>query len=258
MKSYFLTGSRKPETKVALNWEQKFIRFVAERWVFQGSDPHAFRPRTVVFAFGDDFLSPLLKKHEHFGTLYSGFIGDRLVGYVRVPPGTVILEGVMRSLSLTRADTIIGLGTCGALQEEINCGDIIIPEAAKAGDCLSPHYGFEFGQMIAAAALSASLAGFLERRGQKIYRGQIVTTGAVFRETEELLNSWNADGFVGVELEAASLFALAAYMGMKAAMALLVTDSPIRNETSGVIRGKERDAFVEGITGFLASPNIPA
>ncbi len=242
-----------------MTWEQKFIRYVAERWVFQGADPHAFRPRTLVPAFGEDFLSPLLKKHEHFGTLYSGYIGGRLIGYVRLPPGPVILEGVMRSLVMTRVDTIVSLGTCGALQEEIDPGDIIIADAAKAGDCLSAHYGFEFGQLIPAdASLSASLTRFLERRGQRVFQGPIVTTGAVFRETDELLSSWNAEGFLGVELEAASLFALASYLGMKATMALLVTDSPIRNLTTDIIRSRKRGAFVEAIAAFLDSPNIPA
>ncbi len=242
-----------------LTWEQKFLRYVAERWVFQGSDPHAFRPRTLVPAFGEDFLSPLLKKHEHFGTLYSGYIGGRQIGYVRLPPGSVILEGVMRSLAMTRVDTIVSLGTCGALQPEIECGDIIVADAARAGDRLSAHYGFEFGQLIPAdAGLSASLTGFLQRRGQKVFRGPIVTTGAVFRETEELLAAWNKEGFLGVELEAASLFALASFLDMKAAMALLVTDSPVRNQTSDIIRSKKRGDFVEAITAFLASPNIPA
>lgn len=235
-------------------WEEKFIRFVAERWVFQGTDPHDFTPRIVLLAFGEDFLSPLLEKHKHFGALYSGYFGKQQVGYMRVPPGTVILEGVMRSLALTRADTIIGLGTCGALQHEINCGDIIVADSAQAGDCLSPHYGFEFGQMISPdPVLSQKLTGFLRRQGLQVYQGPIVTTGAVFRETEELIQSWNQKGFLGVELEASGLFALADFMGMKTAMALLVTDSPVRMETSGVIRGPKRNAFVEGVTKFLRS-----
>lgn len=242
-----------------MNWEQKFVRFVAERWVFQKSDPHAFRPRTLLLAFGEDFISPLLEKHKHFGTFYSGYVGGRLIGYVRVPPGTVILEGVMRSLPLTRVDTIIGLGTCGALQSDIDCGDIIIADAAQAGECLSAHYGFEFGQMIAAdPGLSGSLTGFLRRQGKKVFQGPIVTTGAVFRETDELLRSWNKAGFLGVELEAASMFALANYLGVKSTMALMVTDNPVRNETSEVLRSPKREAFIAGITGFVGSPNIPA
>ncbi len=227
--------------------------------MFQKTDPHAFRPRTLLLAFGEDFISPLLKKHRHFGTFYSGYIGGRLIGYVKVPPGTVILEGLMRSLPLTRVDTIIGLGTCGALQSDIDCGDIVIADAAQAGECLSSHYGFEFGQMIPAdAVLSSNLTGFLRRRGQRVFRGPIVTTGAVLRETNELLKSWNEAGFLGVELEAAGMFALANYLGIKSTMALMVTDNPVRNETSEVLRSPKREAFVAGITGFVSSPNIAA
>ncbi len=238
-------------------WEEKFLRFVAERWVFKGTDPHDFRPRIVLMGFGEDFISPLLKRHQHFGALYTGYLGERFVGYMRVPPGTVILEGVVRSLALTRVDTIIGLGTCGALQEEIQCGDIVIADGAQAGDCLSPHYGFEPGQMIQAdAALSDSMAGYFRRRALPVYRGPIVTTGAIFRETEELIASWNQAGFLGVELEASGLYALTNFLGMKATMGLLVTDSPVRGETSDVLHSKKRTAFIEGVTNFLSSPNI--
>ncbi len=238
-------------------WEEKFIRFAAERWVFQGSDPHDFNPRILLLGLGEDFLSPLLGSHQHHGSLYSGYIGGRLVGYMRVPPGTVILEGVMRCLRFTRVDTVIGLGTCGALQEDIDCGDVVVAEASRAGDCLSSHYGYEHGEMVPAdAGLTSSLAGFLERRGLPVRKGPIVTTGAVFRETEELVSSWNRDGLLAVELEAASQFAIAAFMGLKTAMALLVTDSPVRNETSDVLRGPRRDAFVSGVSGFISSSNI--
>ncbi len=239
-------------------WEEKFLRFAAERWVFQGTDPHDFKPRVLVLAFGEDFISSKLQKHKHFGALYTGYIGDRLIGYMRVPPGTVILEGIMRSLVFTRVDTVIGLGTCGGLQAEIECGDIVVADSAKAGDCLSLHYGFRYGDVIPAdGALTDSLAGFLERRGQKVFRGPIVTTGAVFRETDELISSWQRDGLLGVELEAASQFALAHYMGMKTTMALLVTDSPVRNQVADILRGPARERFVAGILEYISSPSLP-
>ena len=238
-------------------WEEKFVRFMAERWVFQGTDPHDYTPRLLLLAFGEDFISPLLERHEHFGALYSGYIGGRQVGYIRVPPGTVILEGIMRSLAFTRVDSVIGIGTCGALQREIDCGDIVVAESAQAGDGMSLHYGFEYGDRIPAdEKLSRSLAGFMERRGLAVHSGPIVTTGAAFRETEELIASWNRDGFLGVELEASSLFALGNYMGIRTAMALMVTDSPVRMETSEVLKGKKRETFISGLTDFVSSPEL--
>ena len=115
-------------------WEEKFVRFMSERWVFQGADPHDFTPRTLIVAFGEDFLSPLLERHKHFGALYTGYLGGRQIGYIKVPPGTVIIEGIMRSMQFTRVDTVIGLGTCGAMQPEIDCGDIIRSEERRVGE----------------------------------------------------------------------------------------------------------------------------
>lgn len=233
-------------------WEEKFIRFMAERWVFMDSDPHDFKPRVLFLAYGEDFLSPLLAKHRHFGALYSGYLGGRLVGYMRVPPGTVILEGIMRSLMFTRVETVIGLGTCGALQPEIDCGDIIVGDSSQAGDCLSMHYGYEYLDVIDAdTELSNSLARSLKGKNLAVYDGPIVTTGAVFRETRDLVTSWSDAGFLGVELEASSQFAVANYMGLKSTIALMVTDSPIRNQLCDNLRGAERDAFVNGIIDFI-------
>lgn len=236
------------------NWEEKFLRHAAERWVFQGSDPHRFTPRLALLALGEDFLSELLERHEHHGALYSGYLGQVEVGYMRLPPGTVILEAIMRSLAFTRVDTVVGLGSCGALQPEIECGDIIVAESSRSGDCLATHYGFDHGALVPAdAKLTGSLQDSLEQSGLTVHRGPIVTTGAVFRETDELIASWSADGLLGVELEAASLFALGSYMGIRTAMALLVTDSPVRGEISSVLRGRERDAYVSGMTAFVTS-----
>lgn len=232
---------------------------MAERWIFQGSDPHNYTPRILVVAFGEDFLSPLLQRHEHFGALYTGIIGGRRIGYIKVPPGTVILEGIIRALQFTRVSTVIGLGTCGALQPEIDCGDIVVADAAKAGDCLSLHYGFEYNQVIPAdAELSDSLASFLGRKNLTVHKGPIVTTGAVFRETEELIDSWNSEGFLGVELEASALFALADWMKLRSTLALLVTDSPVRREISGSLHGEKRQNFIQGIIDYISSPEMTA
>lgn len=238
-------------------WEEKFVRFMAERWVFQGSDPHDYTPRVLLLSFGEDFISPLLERHEHFGALYAGELGGRRIGYIKVPPGTVILEGIMRSLAFTRVDTVIGLGTCGALQQEIDCGDIIIAESAKAGDALASHYGFEYGQQIPADSdLTASLTDFFQRRGLPVHTGPIVTTGAAFRETDEQITSWSQESYLGVELEASAMFALAGFMDIRSTIALMVTDSPIRREVSEALRGPKRKAFIQAFVDYVSSAEL--
>lgn len=234
------------------------MRFVAERWVFQGTDPHDFKPRVFLIGLGEDFLSPLLEKHDHHGALYTGYLGDRLVGYIRVPPGTVILEGIMRSLAFTRVDTVIGVGTCGALQPEIACGDIIVAESARVGDGLCPYYRYQNGETVPAdPGLTQALGGFLKRRGLPVHTGSIHTTGAAFRETDEIIEVWRGDGMLGVELETSALLALAKFMEVKAAALHLVTDSPVRRETADVLKGPLRHKMVKGLIDFLASPEVP-
>lgn len=239
-------------------WEDKFIRYIAERWVFQGSDPHDFTPRVMILALGEDFISPRLEQHEHHGAFYSGFLNGSRVGYMRMPPGTAILEAVMRSLALTRVETVVGLGTCGALQTDIDCGDIIITGESLAGECLSSHYGTPTGERAAGdPELTANMARFFRGRGLPVHEGPVVTTAAAFRERDESIAAWSEEGYLGVELEASALFSLAGYVGVRATMALLVTDNPARREISDVLRGsRQRRDYVDGIIDFVGSVNV--
>jgi purine-nucleoside phosphorylase len=106
------------------------------------------------------------------------------------------------------------------------------------------------------AGLTGNMAGFFSSKELPVHQGEIVTTGAAFRETEEMIEGWSADGYLGVELEASALFSLGNYLDLKTSMALLVTDSPIRKEISNVLRGKERETFVNGIVDFVNSPAL--
>jgi purine-nucleoside phosphorylase len=256
MKAGIFRNSAAIRTIPSMNtWEEKFVRFMAERWVFQGTDPHEFRPRVFVIGMGEDFISPLLQKHKHFGAFYTGYLAGRLVGYMRVPPGTVILEGLMRALQFTRVDTVIGLGTCGALQPDIELGDVVVAESAFAGDGLSSHYGFESGSIVPAdEALAESVGQHLRRRGLPVFSGRIITNGAAFRETDEEIEKWQQEGMLGIELETSCLYALAKYQNLKAAAVHFVTDSPVRRETSAmVLKGEKRHRMISAMVDFIGS-----
>jgi len=47
-------------------------------------------------------------------------------------------------------------------------------------------------------------------------------------------------------------------MKIRSSLALLVTDSPVRRETSGALRGDKREAFVQGIIDYIGSPEMTA
>ena len=112
--------------------------------------------------------------------------------------------------------------------------------------------------MRAGGGSRASGSDLLDRRGLGVHRGPRVSTGAVVRETEEILGEWNRGGYLGVELEASALFALADWMKIRCTMALLVTDSPVRGDTPGGMPEPKRQAYTQGIIDSIGSPELSA
>jgi uridine phosphorylase len=116
------------------------------------------------------------------------------------------------------AQRLIRVGTCGALQEDLALGELLIvtraiatdgtSRALGAGDCIAP---------------DAALTGALRSAGPDLAAGPVASTD-LFYEGRDEEESWRSAGARAVEMECATLFALAARRGVAAAAALIVTD----------------------------------
>jgi DeoD family purine-nucleoside phosphorylase len=125
------------------------------------------------------------------------------------------------------ARRLLRIGTCGALQEGLGLGDLVVATETIAADGTSRALGA--GERVRAtpdllAAVSA--AADPADRGtpaHAVHRGPIVTTD-VFYDRRGLEHEWSAAGVLAVEMEAATLFALAAIREVEAAALLVVSD----------------------------------
>lgn len=125
---------------------------------------------------------------------------------------------------------VIRVGTTGAIQEQINLGDIIITKAAVRLDGTSRHYApitfpavasFTVTGVLVQAAkeldmpwhmgISASSDTFWP--GQERYDSY---TGYVIRDLQGTLKEWQALGVLNYEMETSALFVTAQALGMKA------------------------------------------
>jgi purine-nucleoside phosphorylase len=115
------------------------------------------------------------------------------------------------------ARTLLRVGTCGALVPQLALGQLLIVAEAIADDGTSQALGA--GPRVAASpALIARLAAAADRSATT---APVVSTDLFYGRSE---HRWLADGAVAVEMEAATLFALAARRGFAAGALLLVTD----------------------------------
>ncbi len=124
------------------------------------------------------------------------------------------------------AQRLLRTGTCGALQDGLGLGDLVIATEAIAADGTSRALGAGDRVPASRALLDAVIAAAdppFPDHGHAIHSGAVVTTD-VFYDDRGLEQEWRAAGALAVEMEAATLFALAAARAVEAAAVLVVSD----------------------------------
>lgn len=114
------------------------------------------------------------------------------------------------------ARRLLRVGTCGALAPQLMLGQLLIVTEAVSDDGTSRALGA--GSRVAA---DPELTARLTAAGDAgAAAGVVVSTDLFYHLSEQ----WVADGALAVEMETATLFALAERRGVNAAALLLVTD----------------------------------
>lgn len=112
----------------------------------------------------------------------------------------------------------------GALQTSLNTADIVVADKAIRDEGVSHHYLPVEKFVNADASLTEALKKNLHTNTEKITVGATWTTDAPYRETREEILYYQAEGVQVVEMEIASLFALAQVRQVRAAAVVVVAD----------------------------------
>jgi uridine phosphorylase len=127
---------------------------------------------------------------------------------------------VITELHELGARRLVRIGTCGALADDLALGDVLVVSAALVDDGTSRSLGA--GPTIPASpALLARLAAAADGSAR---RCMVASTDLFYDGPEGAEERWLAAGAAAVEMEAATLFTLAARRGFQAGALLIVTD----------------------------------
>jgi DeoD family purine-nucleoside phosphorylase len=131
---------------------------------------------------------------------------------------------VIAELHELGARTLLRVGTCGALDPELRLGELLIVAEAIADDGTSRALGV--GADGARIPASPELAARLHAAAEGSARGAavVVSTDLFYDGPEGAERRWRDQGAIAVEMEAATLFALAARRGFTAGALLIVSD----------------------------------
>jgi DeoD family purine-nucleoside phosphorylase len=128
---------------------------------------------------------------------------------------------VIAELADLGARTLLRVGTCGGLDASLALGDLLVATEALAADGTSRALGA--GDRIAGDP--DLVARLLDAAGPDGIHGPIVTSDLFYDSPEGAEAQWRAQGALAVEMETATLFALARRRGLSAGCALIVSDT---------------------------------
>ncbi|MFN8381932.1 MAG: nucleoside phosphorylase [Anaerolineales bacterium] len=112
----------------------------------------------------------------------------------------------------------------GALQKDLDAGDIVLNDRAIRDEGASHHYLPAEKYVPADFSLLQKLKSNLTAQNIKFTTGATWTTDAPYRETKGEVLQYQSEGIQTVEMEIAGLFALAQFRGVKAASIVVVAD----------------------------------
>jgi purine-nucleoside phosphorylase len=129
------------------------------------------------------------------------------------------------------AQTLIRIGSCGGMQENVKVRDIVI--AMTASTLSTPSRGIfrdlNFAPVADWSLLRAAVAA-AEAKGVPTHVGGIYSSDVFYDERPDLNEQMQRHGILGVEMEAAELYILAARYQRRALAVLTVSDHLLTGE----------------------------
>lgn len=141
-------------------------------------------------------------------------------------------------------ESIIRIGSAGALQDELNARDIVI----GMGACTNSDYASQYRlpgtfAPIADYSLLKKAVEVAEKKGIPVKVGNILSSDIFYNDDDSVNEKWRRMGVLAVEMEAAALYMNAARAGKKALCILTVSDHLFKEQE---LSAKEREtSFTE-------------
>lgn len=173
-----------------------------------------------------------------------------------VPYGGAMLSEYLQLACLFGSQKNILIGSCGGLAPEISACDCIIPTYSFGNESSTRMYSDDQNENkhFADKHLSESLRNRLASENN-IYTGPTTTCQAMLAETIDDVKKWSYEGYLAVEMEASTVFAVSNCYKVPSAAVLVVGDNLIKEETMlhdnfeklSELRHKKRKTYLKAV-----------
>ncbi|GAB3705774.1 nucleoside phosphorylase [Halorubrum pallidum] len=141
----------------------------------------------------------------------------------------------VEELSRVGVETFLRCGTCGALQADMEVGDMVVATGAAKEEGTSKRYEDE---VYPAVPDYDVLRGLVDAAAnEEVHVGPIVSDDAFYNESDAYVDDWEDANLLAIEMEAATVFALARRKGLRAG-AICTVDG---NLVAGTQKGADSD-----------------
>jgi 5'-methylthioadenosine phosphorylase/purine-nucleoside phosphorylase len=156
------------------------------------------------------------------------------------PSAAIVYEELIK----LGASRIIRVGTCGALQPNMSMADLVVALAATPQDRTALSYtGGEPHAPVADWQLVTLAVRLALERAQPVHVGPIVSSDVFYDPDTDRLRRWRERGNLGVEMESAVLYTIAALRGISAVTVLTVSDTLYEGERVRISDEELRDGI---------------
>jgi len=149
------------------------------------------------------------------------------------PSAAIAIE----ELNAVGVETVIRCGTTGALQSDIEIGDMVVATGAAKEEGTTKRYESGVYPAVPEYDVLSALVDAAEANNEDVHVGPIVSDDAFYAETDDYVDDWEAANLLAVEMEAAAVFSLARRKGMGAG-AICTVDG---NLVEGTQKGADGD-----------------
>ncbi len=180
--------------------------------------------------------SELVAENREYKVVNASYEGDELTicsTGIGCPSAAIAVEELARA----GVETFIRCGTCGALQEGMEIGDMVVANGAAKEEGTSKRYESAVYPAVPTYDVLSALVDAAEANDEDVHVGPIVSDDAFYNESDEFVADWEAANLLAIEMEAATVFALARRKGLRAG-AICTVDG---NLVEGTQKGADSD-----------------
>jgi purine-nucleoside phosphorylase len=176
----------------------------------------------------ENFMDDVTCFNEVRGMLgFTGHVGGKRVSVMGtgmgVPSHSIYVNELITEYEVK---TLIRVGTCGAMQPNLELGDVVLAMASSTDSQVNRlrFSGMDYAPTASFDLLLKAYQGAIAR-GATAHVGSILTSDTFYHDDPESWKLWAAFGVLVVEMETTGLYTLAAKYGVDALSILTVSDS---------------------------------